>query len=154
MNNVLSHGAYIASSQRFCADCLDQAQFDRVGFCGLFLPVLEDTVLAARAADGSLTVEGLLLLSTVCGAGLDTIPLPGDVDSEALAALLSDLGALALRHNKPLTARFMPIPEKSAGDEVQFDFPYFADSAVMNLPHSSLNELLGSSSVLDLSQKL
>ncbi|MCJ7511748.1 MAG: DUF711 family protein, partial [Anaerolineales bacterium] len=62
----------------FLADCLDHAQFKRTGFCGLFLPVLEDATLAARAAEGHLSIEDLLLLSTVCGTGLDTLPLPGD----------------------------------------------------------------------------
>ncbi|NIN51417.1 MAG: DUF711 family protein, partial [Gemmatimonadales bacterium] len=88
---------------------------------------------AARAAEGLLSVTDLLLMATLCGAGLDTVPLPGDTDLESLAAVLMDLGALALRHEKPLTARLMPIPGKVAGDEVQFDFPYFADTRVMAL---------------------
>ncbi len=133
-----------AAAAAFLADCLDQAQFQRTGFCGLFLPVLEDSVLALRAAQGELTLADLLLYSTLCGTGLDTIPLPGDASPEAMAAMLADLGALALRHDKPLTARLMPIPGKSAGDEIHFDFPYFADSRVMALPAGSLHGLLGS----------
>ena len=146
------HGTVAAAA--FLADCLDQAQFQRTGFCGLFLPVLEDSVLAARAAQGSLGLKDLLLLSTICGTGLDTIPLPGNVDHSAATALLIDLGALALRHDKPLTARLMPIPNKSAGDEIHFDFPYFADSRVMSLPDQPLSELWASSGLLDLSRKL
>lgn len=46
---------------------------------GLMLPVLEDAVLARRAAEGVLTVSDLLSYSAVCGVGLDTIPLPGEV---------------------------------------------------------------------------
>lgn len=146
------HGTVAGAA--FLADCLDQAQFQRSGFCGLFLPVLEDSVLAKRAASGRLDLKDLLLLSTVCGTGLDTIPLPGDVDHKSVTALLVDLGALALRHDKPLTARLMPIPRKSAGDEVHFDFPYFADSRVMALPEQPLSELWSSSGLLDLRRKL
>ena len=146
------HGTVAAAA--FLADCLDQAQFQRTGFCGLFFPVLEDSALAERAADGSLSLKDLLLLSTICGTGLDTIPLPGDVDHSSLTALLIDLGALALRHDKPLTARLMPIPGKSAGDEVHFDFPYFADSRIMSLPKQPLSELWASSGLLDLRPKL
>jgi uncharacterized protein (UPF0210 family) len=73
----------------------------------------------------------LLTFSAVCGTGLDTIPLPGDVSMDTLSGLLLDVAALALRLDKPLTARLMPIPGKSAGDEIAFDFEYFADSAVM-----------------------
>ncbi len=134
----------------FLSDCVDQAQFTRAGFSGLFLPVLEDLVLAGRAADGTLTVTDLLLYSTVCGSGLDTVPLPGDVGVEALYAVLLDVGAIALRHNKPLSARLMPLPGKQAGDEIQFDFPYFTDSRVLDLPAQPLTGLLGSSGILDI----
>jgi uncharacterized protein (UPF0210 family) len=134
----------------FLTDCLDQAQFPRTGFCGLLLPPLEDDTLAARAAEGTLTLTDLLLLSTVCGTGLDTIPLPGDTSAEAMTAVLIDLGAISLRLDKPLTARLMPIPGKSAGDEVHFDFPYFADSRVMSLPAQPLTGLLGGLGALDI----
>jgi uncharacterized protein (UPF0210 family) len=123
-----------AAAAAFLADCLDRAVFPRAGFCGLFLPVFEDQILAQRAAAGLLNISDLLLYSSLCGTGLDTIPLPGDATIEALTGVLLDLGAVGLRHAKPLTARLMPIPGKSAGDEVQFDFPYFAPTRVMALP--------------------
>ncbi len=126
----------------FLTDCLDQAQFPRTGFCGLLLPPLEDDRLAARAAEGTLSIEDLLLYAAVCGTGLDTVPLPGESSAEALTAVLLDLGALSLRLNKPLTARLMPIPGKAAGDEVTFDFAYFAPSRVMALPAKPLSGLL------------
>ncbi|MGH2628003.1 MAG: DUF711 family protein, partial [Anaerolineales bacterium] len=134
----------------FLADCLDRADFRRTGFNGLFLPVLEDPVLAARAADGSLTLRYLLALSAVCGTGLDTVPLPGDASPEALAGVLADLGALALRLDKPLTARLIPIPGRAAGDEVHFEFPYFADSRVMPLPEQPMRGMLAEAGLLEL----
>jgi hypothetical protein len=134
----------------FLTDCLDQAQFLRTGFCGLLLPPLEDEILAARAAEGSLTVGDLLLCSAVCGTGLDTIPLPGDTAVEDMTAVLADLGALALRLDKPLTARLMPIPGRVAGDEVHFDFPYFADSRVMALRARPFSGLLGASGAMQI----
>ncbi len=121
-----------------------------MGFCGLFLPVLEDTVLASRASEGILTISDLLLYSTLCGTGLDTIPLPGDASIEALTGLLIDLGAIGLRHSKPLTARLMPIPGKTVGDAVNFDLPYFADSRVMPLPETSLTGFIDNSDTLDI----
>ncbi|RPI29225.1 MAG: DUF711 family protein [Chloroflexota bacterium] len=123
------------------ADAIDRAQFKRTGFCGLMLPVLEDSILAKRAAQGSLTVRELLLYSAVCGTGLDTIPLPGDTTPDQLAAILLDLAALAQRLEKPLTARLMPIPGKSAGDPTNFEFAYFANSRIMALDASPLQGL-------------
>jgi uncharacterized protein (UPF0210 family) len=115
-------------------DAIDRARFQRAGFSGLMLPVLEDFTLAKRAAEGTLDVENLLLYSAVCGAGLDTVPLPGDTPASAMAALLLDLACLAQRLRKPLTARLMPIPGKTTGEPIQFDFSFFANSRVMALP--------------------
>lgn len=142
-----------AAAAAYLADCLDRAEFKRTGFCGLFLPVLEDSTLAARAADGQLTLTDLLLYATVCGTGLDTVPLPGDSSEDAVAALLLDVAALALRHGKPLTARLMPLPGKQAGDEVHFDFPYFADSRVMELEGAPLSGLFAGSGMLDIGSR-
>lgn len=134
----------------FMADCVDKAQFPRTGFCGLFLPVLEDAGLARSAAEKQLSVADLLLMSAVCGAGLDTVPLPGDTPAPAISATLMDLGALALRHDKPLTARLMPIPGKAAGDRIEFDFEYFTSTRVMWLPQMSAEGLLAGSEDVDL----
>jgi uncharacterized protein (UPF0210 family) len=142
ISSIGQSGSAVAAS--FLAHCLDRAQFQRIGFCGLFFPVLEDFILAKDAAGGSLTLKDLLLYATICGTGLDTVPLPGDVSQEALYAILLDVGALALRHDKPLTARLMPIPGKQAGDPVQFDFEYFADSRILKVDSDSLNGILSS----------
>lgn len=134
------HGSLAANA--LIANCLDQARFPRAGFNGLFLPVLEDAVLAERAAEGTVSIKDLLLYSAVCGAGLDTIPLPGDTPIFALEAVLLDLAVLAQRLNKPLTARLMPIPGKKAGDPTEFDFSYFAGSRVMSLNAQPLSGIL------------
>jgi uncharacterized protein (UPF0210 family) len=119
-------------------EAVDRADFPHTGFSGFMQPVLEDAVLAKRAAEGILTIKDALLYSAVCGTGLDTIPLPGDTTSEQLVPLLLDLCALALRLDKPLTARLLPIPGKKAGDETNFDFGFFANSKVMRLDSERL----------------
>jgi uncharacterized protein (UPF0210 family) len=110
---------------------LQRAEVPKTGFSGLMLPVLEDSVLARRAAEGAFSVHDLLLWSAVCGVGLDVVPLPGDVREDELRALILDVAALAMRLDKPLTARLMPLPGKQAGDPVAFAFPYFAPSVVL-----------------------
>ena len=142
------HGSLTAAA--ILADTVDQAQFPHAGFSGLMLPVLEDFTLARRAAGGTLSIKDLLLYSAVCGTGLDTIPLPGDTSSEALAAILLDLAALAQRLDKPLTARLMPIPGKQAGDATDFDFAYFANSRVMALEARPLSGAFRSSEIFEL----
>jgi uncharacterized protein (UPF0210 family) len=66
------HGSLAAAA--ILADAVDRADFPHAGFSGFMQPVLEDSVLAQRAAEGTLTVKDLLLYSAVCGTGLDTVP--------------------------------------------------------------------------------
>lgn len=134
------HGSLAAAA--LLTEALERADFLHTGFSGFMQPVLEDSVLARRAAEGTLTIKDLLLYSTVCGTGLDTVPLPGDTAADQLIPLLLDLSALALRLDKPLTARLMPVPGKKAGDATSFDFGFFANSKVMTLEAQSLNSSL------------
>jgi hypothetical protein len=136
------HGSLAAAS--ILTDALDRADFHRAGFCGLMLPVHEDATLAKRAAEKTLTVKDLLMFSTVCGTGLDTVPLPGEVTAEQISALLLDIATLSLRLHKPLTARLMPVPGKKAGDATEFTFDYFVNSRVMALEAEPLGKLFAS----------
>jgi uncharacterized protein (UPF0210 family) len=110
---------------------LKRARVKQCGFSGLMMPVLEDSVLAKRVSEGLISVNELLLYSTICGTGLDTVPLPGDVSEAELSGILLDVAALATALHKPLTARLFPIPGKRAGDEAKFDFPFFVPSKVL-----------------------
>ncbi len=134
------HGSLAAAA--ILTEAIDRANFPRTGFSGLMMPVLEDATLAKRAADGTLSVKDVLLYSAVCGTGLDTIPLPGDTTVDQIVPLLLDLSALALRLDKPLTARLMPVPGKKAGDPTNFDFGFFANSKVVSLDSLPLNSSL------------
>jgi uncharacterized protein (UPF0210 family) len=131
LNKLGQTGSVAAAA--FLASTLDMVQAPRVGFSGLMLPVLEDSTLAARTTAHTLSLKDLLLFSTMCGTGLDTIPLPGDTTADQLYALLLDISAISQRLQKPLTARLMPIPGKQAGDSTDFNFDYFANGTVMAL---------------------
>lgn len=134
----------------FITEAINRAQFPRCGFSGLMLPVLEDAVLARRAAAGALTIADLLSYAAVCGVGLDTLPLAGDIAEAELAGILLDLAALACRLRKPLTARLMPLPGLAPGDPVTFDFPYFANSRVMPSPGGGIRAPLPAASRIHL----
>jgi uncharacterized protein (UPF0210 family) len=48
-----------------------------------------------------------MFYSSVCGVGLDMIPLPGNITIEQLATIYLELGALSNKlQNKPLSARY------------------------------------------------
>ncbi len=145
------HGSLAAAA--LLTEAVDRAHFPRTGFSGFMQPLLEDSVLARRAAEGTLTIKDALLYSAVCGTGLDTVPLPGDTTAEQLIPLLLDLSALALRLDKPLTARLMPVPGKKAGDETSFDFGFFANGKVMALDSAPLHFPFTSNEVLPLKKR-
>jgi uncharacterized protein (UPF0210 family) len=113
------------------------------GYSGLMLPALEDQTLAQRTAEGLVTLDTLLLTSAVCGLGLDTVPLPGDISPRALERIILDMASLAIRLDKPLTARLLPVPGKGAGDPVEWpDYPYFARGRVMAARDAGENGLI------------
>lgn len=119
------------SAVALIADTLDNGHWQKVGFNGMMLPVLEDSILSRRAMEGTLSIQDLLLYSAVCGTGLDTIPISGDVTNDELMCILADIASLAVRLGKPLTARLMPLPGKVAGDLTSFNFEYFSNTRVM-----------------------
>ena len=106
----------------------------RTGYSGLMLPVLEDSIIAQRWSEGSVTIDALLAYSAVCATGLDTVPLPGDVSAEQLEKILGDLASLAVKWHKPLTARLLPVAGKKAGQRTEFERPFLTNATIQALP--------------------
>ena len=104
------------------------------GYSGLMIPVLEDSVLAQRWSEGRLTMDALLSYSAVCGTGLDTIPLPGDITVEQLTRILGDVASLAVKWHKPLSARLQPAPGRKPGEMTEFDDPFLVNARIQPLP--------------------
>lgn len=105
----------------------------KCGYSGLMLPVCEDFGLAQRANERTYNLANLLLYSAVCGCGLDTIPLPGNISIEKIEAILLDVAALAIALNKPLSARLLPVPGKKAGEMTAFNSPYLVDCKIFEI---------------------
>jgi uncharacterized protein (UPF0210 family) len=106
----------------------------QAGYSGLMLPVQEDTVLAQRWSEGRLSMDALLSYSAVCGTGLDTIPLPGDVTPMQLERILGDVASLSVKWHKPLAARLQPVTGKKPGEMTEFDDPFLVNAKIQPLP--------------------
>jgi uncharacterized protein len=106
----------------------------QAGYSGLMLPILEDSRLAERWSEGGISVDALLAYSAVCGTGLDTIPLPGDITAEQLRRMLADVASLAFKWKKPLSARLLPVQGKKAGERTEFDDPFLVNATLQPLP--------------------
>jgi uncharacterized protein (UPF0210 family) len=113
---------------------LKEIPVTHAGYSGLMLPVLEDSVLAQRWSEGRLTMDSLLSYSAVCGTGLDTIPLPGDISVEQITRILGDVASLAVKWHKPLSARLQPAPGKKPGEMTEFDDPFLVNAKIQPLP--------------------
>jgi uncharacterized protein (UPF0210 family) len=106
----------------------------QVGYAGLMVPVLEDSTLAQRWSDGDFKIDSLLAYSAVCGTGLDTVPLPGEVTEEQLAGIIGDMASLAYKWKKPLSARLQPVAGKKTGEKTEFNNPHLVDAVLQKLP--------------------
>ena len=90
------------------------------GLSGAFIPVSEDAVFAAAAADGHLSIEKLEAMTAVCSVGLDMIALPGDTSAATIAAIIADEAAIGIINRKTTAARLIPVPGAVAGDWVEW----------------------------------
>jgi uncharacterized protein (UPF0210 family) len=106
----------------------------QIGFSGLMLPVMEDKRLAQRWSENLYDIDSVLAYSAVCGTGLDTVPLPGDIGEERLVKIFGDVASLAWKWNKPLSARLQPVSGKKAGDRTEFESQYLFNTTL----HGSL----------------
>jgi uncharacterized protein (UPF0210 family) len=99
------------------------------GLSGAFIPVCEDQALANAVRDGSLGLEKLEAMTSVCSVGLDMIAIPGSVDAGTIAAIIADEMAIGMINGKTTAVRVIPVPGKEAGEFVSFG-GLFGESAI------------------------
>jgi len=143
-NITLSHFGEVGTvfAIGFLTSTLQKINRPKIGFSGFMQPLLEDYMIAKRHDEEKFTLPQMLLNSTVCGLGLDCIPLPGNITEETLALLMMDVAMISSRLHKPLTCRLMPIPGKSHEERTEFDFEFFTNSKICEIRPSSQSEKL------------
>jgi len=112
---------------------LKQIGLRKTGYSGLMLPILEDSVLAERWNAGLVSLDALVSYSAVCGTGLDTVPLPGDVTVEQLARVIGDVATISVKWNKPLSARLLPVAGRLSGQQTEFTGPNLLNGVIQPL---------------------
>jgi len=122
------------TAARIITTAVKAVPVNQVGYSGLMVPVMEDKLLAQRWAESTYNIDSLLAYSAVCGTGLDTIPLPGDISLEQMERIFGDVASLATKWNKPLSARLQPIRDKKPGEQTEFQDPYLFNTKVHPLP--------------------
>jgi uncharacterized protein (UPF0210 family) len=90
------------------------------GLSGAFIPLSEDQGMIEAAELGSITIDKLEAMTSVCSVGLDMIAVPGDTPAETIAAIIADEAAIGMINKKTTAVRIIPVIGKSVGDVVNF----------------------------------
>lgn len=125
------HGTLTVAS--LITDVLRSLRLKTTGYSGLMIPVMEDATIARRAAEGRVTLDKLLMFSSVCATGIDVAPLPGDTPVEQIERIISDVATLSVKLHKPLAVRLLVVPGKKVGDMTGFDDPFLVNTKVMRV---------------------
>jgi len=103
------------------------------GFNGVMISLLEDAHLGLRSDTKTFSIDSILAFSSVCGCGLDMVPIPGDTFDEEIASLILDVAALSVALNKPLGVRLLPIPMKYENDFTDFSYDFLINSRIKSI---------------------
>ena len=90
------------------------------GLSGTFIPVSEDAGMIRAVKRGSLNLEKLEALTSVCSVGMDMFAVPGNTPADVLSAIIADELAIGVVNNKTTSVRVIPVPGKKAGQIVHF----------------------------------
>ena len=86
------------------------------GLSGAFIPVSEDEGMISAVKKGSITLEKLEAMTTVCSVGLDMIAVPGDTSATTLSGIMADEFAIGMVNNKTTAVRLIPVIGKKEGE--------------------------------------
>ncbi len=111
------------------------------GLSGAFIPVSEDSSIAAAAASGALTLEKLEAMTSVCSVGLDMVPVPGDISAATLSGIIADEMAIGMINSKTTAVRIIPVPGKSVGDKVSFG-GLLGEAQIMAVPGGNAEQFI------------
>jgi uncharacterized protein len=127
-------GSGTMTASRIITTAVKAVSVKQIGYAGLMVPVMEDKLLAQRWAEGTYNIDSVLAYSAVCGTGLDTIPLAGDIPQEQLERIYGDVAVLASKWNKPLSARLQPVKDKKVGETTEYQDPYLFNTTIHQAP--------------------
>ena len=90
------------------------------GLSGAFIPVSEDEGMINAVKQGSICMEKLEAMTTVCSVGLDMIAVPGDTSATTLSGIMADEFAIGMVNNKTTAVRLIPVIGKKEGEWAEF----------------------------------
>jgi len=120
-------------------------KYKSVGFSGVMYSLLEDLDLCMINNQRGVDLDDLIKVSTMCGCGVDMVPVSSDISQSELNSILAEVYAISTRLNKPLGIRILPIPYVSrtqlAYTNLSDDADFIANTKVLNLNINLLTNL-------------
>lgn len=128
LNDAVKKGGSMASSQVG-------------GLSGAFIPVSEDEGMIEAVKSGSLCLEKLEAMTSVCSVGIDMVAVPGDTEAAVLSGLIADEAAIGVFNNKTTAVRVIPVPGKTIGDTVYYG-GLWGEAPIMEINPASAKEFI------------
>jgi hypothetical protein len=97
------------------------------------LSLLEDEYMGRRNNYNLYSIDSLILYSTVCGCGVDMVPIPGDTFEEEIAAMVLDVATASTALGKPLGVRLLPIPTKQENEFTAFNMEFLFNTRIKKM---------------------
>ena len=134
-DNIGSNGTLFATS--FLTNILKSFQKNNqiktTGFCGVMYSILEDEFLSRANNSKCLTLDSLISYASICGCGVDMVPLPGNIFVEEISSIIVDVCAQAIRLNKPLGVRVLPVPYKNTNEFTDFNMDFLFNTRIFDV---------------------
>lgn len=118
-------------------------EFKSVGFSGVMYSLLEDLELCRINNQRGISIEQLTKVSTMCGCGLDMVPVCGDISHNEVLTLCYEIAAISCKLHKPLGIRLLPIQHCKRGiigyTTIKGDADFIANTKIVQLDTNILN---------------
>lgn len=110
-----------------------------VGFNGVMYSLLEDPIVCKNSNYKMFDINALMAFASVCGCGVDMVPITGDAGEEEIASLALDLSAMSTVLKKPLGVRVLPIPLKGVNEKTDFNHDFIHNAKVNYISNRACN---------------
>ena len=114
-----------------------ESNIKSIGFNGVMFSLLEDNLLSQKNNKREFSIDSLMAYSTVCGCGLDMIPIPGGVFEDEIASIMLDIASISCVLNKPLGVRLLPIPLRKENEYTNFNHDFLYNTRILNITNRS-----------------
>ena len=142
LDNFGSNGTQFMTSYltSVIKELIHKSEIKAVGFNGIMYSLLEDKIMCEAHNKENFSLDSIILYSTVCGCGLDMVPLPSNVKEEEIASMILDVATTSIKLNKPLGVRVLPIPTKFSKDMTNLNLDFLTNTKIPRVKHIHINK--------------